>query len=326
MRLNSPMQLARSIERGVWSCLRLMLTSRLFLLLMLRSSSFGFALLRSESDARTPSPPMTRLLLVALVALTLASIHVSGAASISSHLAALATPAVGVTVLAAAPVQATTAPVATLPPPVDASLSACAPTFTSCGAHPLLSAQSASAPVCCPAATMCQRTAHSFRCVAPAEKHACDACCATGRCTHALRASEGASAGVGVMVPTLTTLQCCGSSAGDSFCCPLRTTPTEENQRGKAQKCSAATVEGAWECQDQSSMMTMSVSLYAWQIALFVVGGVLFCGCVGGGGHRAHGGHCSNDCQALTACLAGCAIFECCCAGKGGGAGAPLLG
>lgn len=88
------------------------------------------------------------------------------------------------------------------------------------------------------------------------------------------------------------------------------------------QQCKAS--PRAWSCEDApASVMHVSVSLLVWQLILCIVGGVLFCAAFGGAGHRAHSGHCSDDCAALTACCAGCALFECC---KGsGGMNAPLL-
>jgi len=214
--------------------------------------------------------------------------------------------------------------------------------------------------VCCPSDThVCQRTAHAHRCVAKVEAEACRSCCGGGACTFAtasLLASPLQEDGR-ALVPEIKALQCCGVSGEQAYCCPTRASPAAAAEVAAAaaasssassssslssssaastpkratgfmqptapQQCKA--VPNAWECVDlPSSVMQVTVSLAMWQLILCIVGGVLCCGALTGGGHRYHGGHCNDDCQACTAFLGGCLLFQCCRGGKG--AGEPLLG
>jgi hypothetical protein len=176
---------------------------------------------------------------------------------------------------AAAELAATTLAVA--PPRTP---SHCAPTYHSCSSPSFPSVGG----VCCPSSSVCQIGAHGPRCVEKKEVNECEACCKEGRCTVAAPSQKDES---GIMQPQFTSIQCCGVSAGSSFCCPVRSKAVGDVP-SKAQRCEAA--REAWDCVDApASIMSMSVSLAVWQLALCVVGGVLFCGALGGGGHRAYG-------------------------------------
>jgi len=189
------------------------------------------------------------------------------------------------------------------------------------------------APVCCPTEThVCQRTLRSHRCVAKEEAEACKSCCAAEQGSDAACSfATGAQidGGDGIMRPEIKALQCCGMVKGQPFCCAARSPASSSSglmrPQSPPQQCKA--VPGSFDCEDLPSgwmAAQVTVSLAAWQIAMVAVGGFLCCGAITGGGHRYHGGHCGDDCQACGAFLAGCAIFECCCRG-GKGAGEPLL-
>ncbi len=156
-----------------------------------------------------------------------------------------------------------------------AATSSCAPSHTQCASH----AGSATA-VCCPSDThVCQATTFAAKCVSKAAVSACNDCCSTGACSG---------------------VQCCGTKHSQSYCCASGSAATADGgvmvPAQRAEQCMAG--PESFDCiEAPSSIMHVAVQLAAWQIALCAVGGFLCCGALTGGGHRAHGGHCSNDCQ-----------------------------
>eukprot|EP00457_Paulinella_chromatophora_P010947 gb/GEZN01011066.1/.p1 GENE.gb/GEZN01011066.1/~~gb/GEZN01011066.1/.p1 ORF type:complete len:314 (+),score=17.05 gb/GEZN01011066.1/:84-1025(+) len=65
-----------------------------------------------------------------------------------------------------------------------------------------------SLPSCCPAGAYCLDTGTQFQCsYTPPSNNACDACCTRGVCGAAFNGEPA---------------QCCGKSAGTSYCCPVR--------------------------------------------------------------------------------------------------------